>query len=182
MKILIKRSLMIKTTLIAILFSVLFTATPGFSQTTESGESESQQAIEEAPKVIEQPAYEYYYWPEEDLNNFDLSTMGSGKSGSTLGDKSKRTSNIEANSYLKSQKENQQEKTDSEEGTESTKKSSEPLYVEPVEKPSAQSPSGNPIYEWKDENGTLHMTNDLGKVPPEYQNQFFESEPEGPGQ
>lgn len=171
-----------KICLTAIILTFLLTATVGFTQTTESGESESQEALEQAPKVIEQPAYEYYYWPEEDLNNFDLSTMGSGKSGSTLGDKSKRTSNVEANEYLKSRKEERQEKTDSKEDTESAKKSSEPLYVEPVEKPLTNSPSGKPIYEWKDENGTLHMTNDLGKVPTEYQNQFFESETQDSGQ
>jgi len=175
-------SLRIKTfTLIAILLSVLFTATQGFAQTIESDETESQKELEEAPKVIEQPAYEYYYWPEEDLNSFGLSTMGKNKSGSTLGDKSQRTSNIEANAYLKSKKENQQNNADDMEKSETRKEPSEPLYVEPVEKPHAQPPSGKPIYEWKDENGTLHMSNDLGKVPTEYQNQFYESEPEGSG-
>ena len=160
---------------------MLFTAPPGFTQTTESGETESQKAIDESPIVIEQPAYEYYYWPEEDLNNFSLSTMGQGKSGSTLGDKSQRTSNIEANSYLKSKKENKENKdnADSLEKTETGKEPSEPLYVEPVDKPRASSPSRKPIYEWKDEDGTLHITNDLGKVPPEYQNQFYESEGSG---
>ena len=70
----------------------------------EQVETESEEAIEQAPVVIEQPAYEYFYWPEEDLNNFGLSTMGEGKSGSTLGTSSGRTSNIEANEYLRSKK------------------------------------------------------------------------------
>ncbi len=107
--------------------------------------------------------------------------MGNGKSGSTLGEKTRRTSNIEANAYLKSKKENK-ENADSEENTEAGTESREPLYVEPVAQPRAHSASEKPIYEWTDENGTLHITNDLGQVPPEYQNQFYESEPQDSGQ
>lgn len=108
--------------------------------------------------------------------------MGEGKSGSTLGDKSKRTSNIEVNSYLKSKREEQQDKPEDTESSDATKEPSEPQYIEPVEKTNVNTPSGKPIYEWKDENGTLHISNDLGNVPPEYQNQFFESESQEPDQ
>jgi hypothetical protein len=183
MKMFTTESLKIKTfTLAVILFTVLFTAVPDFAQTTESAETtESQKAIEEAPRVVEQPAYEYYYWPEEDLNNFGLSTMGNGKSGSTLGEKTRRTSNIEANAYFKSRKENN-DNAGNEDQPEDSKESNEPTYIEPVAQPRAHSASEKPIYEWTDENGTIHITNDLGQVPPEYQNQFYESEPQDSGQ
>ena len=108
--------------------------------------------------------------------------MGEGKSGSTLGDKSKRTSNIEVNSYLKSKKEEQQDEPGDIESSDTAKEPSKPRYIEPVEKTKVNTPSGKPIYEWKDENGTLHISNDLGTVPTEYQNQFYESESEGTGQ
>lgn len=166
------------TLFFTIFFIAGFHSYTSFGQTAESPETQSEEALEEAPKVIEQPAYEYFYWPEEDLNNFGLSTMGQGKSGSTLGEKSRRTSNVEANAYLKSSKEDKAETIDN---TVPAKKPVEPIYTEPVEKPSAHPASDKPIYEWRDENGTLHMTNDLGKVPPEYQDQIYETINEEPG-
>lgn len=146
----------------------------------EQQEPSSEEAIEQAPRIIEEPAYEYFYWPEEDLNNFGLSTMGEGKSGSTLGSTTGRTSNIEANEYLRSKKEAQnkteaQEDNTSEAITPSGRE--EPSY--PVsEEQSSRAPSDSPIYEWRDEDGNLHITNDLGKVPPEYQDQLYEAKPE----
>lgn len=154
------------------------------AQAQESDESASEEAIEQAPRVIEEPAYEYFYWPEEDLNNFGLSTMGEGKSGSTLGTSSGRTSNVEANEYLRSKKDAQKKAEDSEEDKPKNVRPAEqeePIY-QASEVPSSRTPSDNPIYEWRDEDGNLHMTNELGKVPPEYQNQFFEERPGTPRQ
>ena len=157
-------------------------APQGFTQT---GESVGEASGTEAPIAIEQPAYKYYYWPEEDLNNFSLSTMGDGKSGSTLGQDTKRRSNLEVNPSLKSKKENyikSENREEEGEKQEADTESTQPLYIEPADKPRAHGPSGNPIYEWKDEDGTIHITNVLGNVPLEYQKDFFESESGETGQ
>ena len=165
--------------IVCISFIALFFPVPdGRSQTNDPSETPGEEAIDQAPKTIEQPAYEYYYWPEEDLNNFGLSTIGEGKSGSTLGDKSKRTSNIEANEYLRSAKENR-ENTGEQEKEESQNEQAEPLIVEPVERSISGAPSDRPMYEWKDKDGNLHITNDLGKVPQEYQDQVYEARDTG---
>ena len=153
---------------------------PVFAQTGESG---SEEAIEQAHKVIQEPVYEYYYWPEEDLNNFGLSTLGEGKSGSTLGDKSKRTSNVEANEYLKSRKDERQKRKAETQKPEESKRTAgqNGPDEEALAPPESAVPSGKPIYEWRDEDGTLHITNDLGNIPPEYQDQLYESTNEEPG-
>ena len=150
----------------------------------ESGESGSEEDVQQAPRIIEEPAYEYFYWPEEDLNNFGLSTMGKGKSGSTLGSSTGRTSNVEANEYLRSKKEARKKIEAQEDNNgENVRPSAQeqPLY-QASELQSSKSPSDNPIYEWRDENGNLHITNDLGKVPPEYQDQVYENRPGVPRQ
>lgn len=108
--------------------------------------------------------------------------MGEGGSGSTLGTKSGRTSNIEANEYLRSKKENRQEKKAEAENTEDSGPIDEPFNEEAPQTQSSYAPSGKPIYEWRDENGTLHISNDLGNVPPEYQDQLFEAQTEDSGE
>lgn len=170
-----------KITLLALLLISIFPLL--IAQAQESGESQSEEAIQEAPVVIQEPAYEYFYWPEEDLNNFGLSTMGEGKSGSTLGTSTGRTSNIEANEYLRNSKEARNKaKAQDEMKPESVKPTEQQDIYEAPQPASSKTPSGNPIYEWRDEDGNLHMTNELGKVPPEYQDQFFEENPGAPRQ
>jgi len=164
--------------IVTFLFSAQFTAAQGFAQSEESADTQGEASGAEAPVVIEQPAYEYYYWPEEDLNNFGLSTMGDGKSGSTLGQDTQRKSNIEVNSSLRSKKENEKMPENGEESEADTKQA-KPLYTEPADKPSSHSASGNPIYQWKDEEGNIHVTNELGKVPLEYQKEVLESQAGG---
>ena len=107
--------------------------------------------------------------------------MGEGKSGSTLGTRSGRTSNVEANEYLRSKKENREKKEADAEKPQEISPADQP-YEEVSETLSTSSPSGKPMYEWRDENGTLHISNDLGNVPPEYQDQLFEAQTESSGE
>ena len=37
------------------------------------------------------------------------------------------------------------------------------------------------LYRWKDKNGVIHVTNNLGSVPPEYQNQIMKESEKGKG-
>ncbi len=167
--------------IVTFLFSAQFTAPQGFTQTEQPVETQGEASGAQVPIPVEQPAYEYYYWPEEDLNNFGLSTMGDGKSGSTLGQDTKRRSNLEVNAPLKSKK-RKGENADNLAETEDGQESNEPLYTEPLNEPRAHEPSGKAMYEWQDEDGTIHITNNLGSVPLEYQKDFFESQDPDTGQ
>lgn len=121
-----------------------------------------------APVVIEEEPYEYYYWPDEDLDNFGLSSMGRG---TTMGKTPERKSNLEANPV---------------------KPGPTPAPEDEEEVPPGESPgagtaaepdagrqtgaSGAAFYKWVDDKGELHITNNIGEVPLEYQRQIYRQE------
>lgn len=155
---------------LAVLASLLCAAYEGKAQ---SEEGETAPAEQQKPVVIEQPAYEYFYWPDEDLNNFGLSSMGGGKRGTTMGSESERKSNIEVNASLKSRKE---KASDSEEAPQPGAAVEETGNPEPYESTSEVRPpaSKSRMYEWVDDKGVTHFTNNIGDVPVEYQQQYLE--------
>lgn len=167
-----------------IFLSLLFLSPCVFAQSEEQDvaggdETETQTSPDASEPIIniqEQP-YKYYYWPEEDLNNFGLSSMGNGKGGTSLGRSSERKSNLEVNAPREPEEE-QRDGAESKEdaGSEPDSVTAPDYGYETTGAPedtSASPASRNPIYKWVDDKGTLHITNNLGDVPPEYQQDYY---------
>jgi hypothetical protein len=124
-----------------------------------------------APVVIEEEPYEYYYWPDENLNNFGLSSMGEG---TTMGKTPQRKSNLEVNPA-------KPKPTPAPEDEEETPPDESPdaAAVGPstgAEAGRQTGGSGAAFYKWVDDKGNLHYTNNLGEVPLEYQQQIYRQE------
>lgn len=128
------------------------------------------------PVIVPQRPYEYYYWPEENLDNFGLSTLGQGQGGSTLGRSLNRKSNIEVNAPKKPAEEEDTKNGEAGEATDTE------LY--PPDEPGltddsifgaepVPSPKESEFYEWVDEKGNVHITNNLGDVPPGQQEEVY---------
>lgn len=157
-------------------------AYPSFAQygDTESGgeETEPQEGNQSPggggsePVIIRQQPYEYYYWPEENLDSFGLSTLGQGQGGSTLGRSLNRKSNIEVNAPK--EPEEGEEAGKEEPGEEDT---GTELY--PPDEPDYEGgpppsvPKESEFYEWVDDKGNVHITNNPGDVPPDKQEEIY---------
>lgn len=123
------------------------------------------------------------YFPQKDLNNFELSTLGGKglgerKEGSTLGGGTKQKSNAEVN---KPKEKNETEGAAAQAGTESgvetntatagTGETSQVNSNESTETLSTPLNKSSGLYTWKDRNGVVHVTNNMGSVPAEYREQ-----------
>ena len=151
------------------------------TQTTPSGQTADPN---NPPVDIRQQPYEYYYWPEENLDNFGLSTLGSGEGGSTLGRTLKRKSNIEVNSPKEPEKDAQGTDGGPEGGDNGTAlfppEEGDIDSGTVVEEEAPQSsPSESPIYEWVDDKGNIHITNNIGDVPLKYQQEIYKQKNTG---
>jgi hypothetical protein len=173
---LIKIENILKVTITLLLFLILSPQLITFAQTVDEEPVTQPPPIEpQGPEVIQErqePPW-FYYWPQENLNPYGLSTMGEDKgsdddSGSTLGRSTKRPSNLEVNapsSRLQDQEPGEkqdlatQEEVDSNEGYEN--------IIDEIT-PSANEPRGQ-IYTYRDEKGVLHVTNNITSIPPQYQ-------------
>jgi len=147
------------------------------------------QSTAPAPDTAETPPDfpEYIVTPREDLNPYDLSTMEKNEDmdyregAGTLGTTEKRSGNIEINEALKQRKEEREKAKQKEIEDEQKKAGPEAIVGQPdngqgveVSGPSAAGDLSSPgvragLFTWTDENGVLHVTNDLGQVPMEYQ-------------
>ncbi len=151
---------------------------PGGDQTQPQEGAQSSEQTASEPVVIPEQPYEYYYWPEEDLDNFGLSTLGQGQGGSTLGRGLQRKSNIEVNSPKGPPQavEDAEGKSGDEGGDtglfppEETGDDGTAVNEAPPAGPKKESE----FYEWVDEKGNVHITNNIGDVPPEYQKEIYE--------
>lgn len=125
----------------------------------------------EAPVVIEEEPYEYYYWPDEDLDNFGLSSMGEG---TTMGKTPQRKSNLEVNPA----KPKPTPLPEDEEETPPDESTGAAAGVTPPEAGAGRQTgdSGAAFYRWVDDKGNLHITNNIGEVPLEYQQQIYRQE------
>ena len=158
---------------------------PGGGQTQPQEGAESPEQTASEPVVIPEQPYEYYYWPEEDLDNFGLSTLGQGQGGSTLGRGLQRKSNIEVNSPKGPPQavEDAEGKSGDEDGDtdlfppEETGDDGTAVNEAPPAGPKKESE----FYEWVDEKGNVHITNNIGDVPLEYQKEIYDRKavPEG---
>jgi len=157
-------------------------------QSSEAQNSPASPPAAQTPDVIQPPPDfpDYIVTPREDLNNFDLSTLSESEDidyrdgVGTLGTAEKRNTNIEVNAELKRkrmEREKAAKKPDKE------KKPGAREGHQPVDSPSIGQSSNEEfspgvkrgLFMWKDENGVLHATNDLGYVPIEYQMQALEN-------
>jgi hypothetical protein len=179
-----QKSLMI---IMSILFVSLFMTNVTRSQTTSGGtgvvspSSELPSSGTTTPDVFPgAPNFpDYMVYPREDLNPFEMSTMGDSTEGdfrkdlSTFGTSSERPSNIEVNSAL----ERKPEEENVNQGDESSTEKFTEAVVEPQSSVGTPStfPIGKPsnLYTWTDDEGVLHVTNDLGSVPKDYQEQVI---------
>jgi len=134
------------------------------SQNTEPS-TETQELIE-----IKQPVFRWFYWPDEEPQNFDLSTMGHGNSGTTIGEKTSRKSNLEVNTMGNRQEDNQDNNSEGPKSDESDPNmDTDSQFEEPDTVKSSRKPSSNPLIKWVDEDGNIHITNKPGNVPQDKQ-------------
>jgi hypothetical protein len=161
-----------------------------FSQSTSGGtgivspDAPPPSGGSQTPDVLQgQPDFpDYIVAPRDNLNPFGLSTMSGSKdvdyrdSAGTLGTTTKRPSNIEVNSP---------KEQIPEEGADESNQGSEDSFIEAdiVNQPPSTSRKlkQESIYRWTDEEGILHITNDLGTVPPKYQEQAVRQSITGQG-
>lgn len=125
------------------------------------------------PVTVHQQPYEYYYWPEENLDNFGLSTLGQGQGGSTLGKSLKRKSNIEVNSPKEPAEDENGEPGEGETNTKLLPPDDSGYIDESLTRGPPSVPSESEFYEWVDEEGNVHITNNLGDVPPQYREEIY---------
>ena len=152
-------------------------AEPGEDQTQPQEGAQNQEQTPSEPVIVPEQPYEYYYWPEEDLDNFGLSTLGQGQGGSTLGRGLQRKSNIEVNTP----KEPPKGEEDADGGPEDADEDTDLFPPEETgddgvsvnEAPPA-GPKESEFYEWVDEKGNVHITNNIGDVPLEYQKEIYD--------
>lgn len=173
----------IKLVIYPIVMSIIFLTSGAIAQTEEpespGNRTETQTSTDPSEPIIdiEEQPYKYYYWPDEDLNNFGLSSMGSGQGGTTLGRSSERKSNLEINPRGKPEPEKEDDQQVSEEEDENAETILSAPTTEETETGSDYStsnpPSDSPIYKWVDNEGNLHITNNIGDVPLKYQEDYY---------
>jgi hypothetical protein len=156
-----------------VIIAALYFSLSGYvlSQSTE-GAPDGGSAVNQQPTVIqgESDAPWYYYWPDENLNPFGMSTLGNDEGGSTFGKGTQRRSNLQVNPPLEDQSQDKGNVDDA----------SNDIPVEetlsPQESISVRSPSTGgkkgPMYKWVDDKGVIQVTNDLGSVPTKYLDQI----------
>lgn len=184
---------MIKQTLFFSLFIIvaaIYTPINSLSQSTSGGtgvvspNAQPPSGGSQTPDVLQgQPDFpDYIVAPRDNLNSFGLSTMSGSKdveyrdSVGTLGTTTKRPSNVEVN---------RPKEQIPEEGAEEKNQGSEDSFIQAdiVNQPPSTSRKDKQasIYRWTDEDGVLHVTNDLGTVPPKYQEQAVRQSSTGQG-
>ncbi|HLE26274.1 MAG TPA: DUF4124 domain-containing protein [Thermodesulfobacteriota bacterium] len=143
----------------------------------------------QAPNVIQdQPNYPYIdnsgrVYPYEDLNPFGLSTLGPGDDeynteGSTLGTDIKRKSNLEVNQPRERKQPEATNEGETVSGGEETAVEGGEEAVEVIPEESSEVLTPSPLgktsgfYKWVDKDGVLHVTDNPGSIPQEYQGQL----------
>ena len=159
-----------------------------FPLSSEAQDAPASPPSAQTPDVVQPPPDfpDYIVTPREDLNNFGLSTMSESEDidyrdgVGTLGTTEKRESNLEVNAELKRKR---MEREKARNKSEEQSKPAPPKGSQGANSPpSIQKIDDNlspgvkrGLFMWRDENGVLHATNDLGHVPVEYQMQALEN-------
>lgn len=164
------------------ILAFVFCATHAFTQTDGTGQ-QAPQPVPPSQSQTEQPSDypEYIVRPKEDLNPFGKSSIGESTTGSeyregagTLGTTQQRPSNLDINKQLK-----EKGKKKAGESVESAEPSETEVEIDydtayPTGRTTdvKKQPSKTGIYRWTDDEGVIHVTNDLGSIPPKYMNQI----------
>ena len=141
-----------------VLISIVLICSVGVLYSQETGGGESEQAPW------------FYYWPQEDADNFNLSTMDSSSLEPTQRSSSLNTRGTDRRS-------NQEVNRPREEGQKGSEVDTSAVdeYIAEVESINKQGTagqgSGSNIYNWVDANGEVHVTNNPDSIPPEYRDQ-----------
>ena len=133
-----------KTLICSIILILLFCmSTSGFSQVATQPE---------------QPPW-FFYWPTEDPDNFQLSGLGS--SSLSGANSFQRRSNAEVNKRAEQEEENIADpSTPIDVDTEITGKEID-----------SRPASGSSMVKWVDDEGVVHVTNNIGSIPEKYRDQ-----------
>jgi hypothetical protein len=152
-----------------VIIAAVFFSLSGYvlSQSTE-GAPDGGSAVNQPPAVIqgESDAPWYYYWPDENLNPFGMSTLGTEGGGSTFGKSTERPSNLQVNPAMQDLQ--NQENFDNVTNKVPLEDTLSPQESISISAPSSTGAKKGPIYKWVDENGVIQVTNDLGSVPTKY--------------
>ncbi|MER3446633.1 MAG: hypothetical protein C4291_07200 [Candidatus Dadabacteria bacterium] len=150
----------------------------GAEVTSPTSQTPSQGNASQSGQFVNPP-----YFPQKDLNPFELSTLGGRnlgerKEGSTLGIGTKQKSNVEVN---KPREKKESEESATQGGAESgtganttaagAEETTQANPNESTEVPSNPLNKSSGLYTWKDKNGVVHVTNNIGSIPAEYQEQ-----------
>jgi hypothetical protein len=159
-----------------VMITALYFSFSGYvlSQSTEgtpdggSGSNQPPTGGSQQPAVIqgESDAPWYYYWPDENLNPFGMSTLGTEGGGSTFGKSTERPSNLQVNPAMQDLQ--NQENFDNVTNKVPLEDTLSPQESISISAPSSTGAKKGPIYKWVDENGVIQVTNDLGSVPTKY--------------
>ncbi len=131
-----------------------------------------------------QPAPEfpdYIVRPSEDLNPYGLSSLGTTTEDGAINDPSgslgtkttNRPSNREVNESIKDKK---QQKTEQKNAQQVKQQSSDTVVEEEViqynEVSTSRPKNSKGMIKWVDNEGIVHITNNIGSVPPQYRDQL----------
>ncbi|GEM_PF-1518979 len=165
--------------------------TEATSSTSQTPSQETQMPPQETGVLQSPPNYPMIdqsgrVYPQENLDPFGLSTLGGStdfgerKGVGTLGVKIKQKTNAEVN---KPKEKKETGGTAAQGGTESgleantaaagTEETTQINPSEPMEPLSTSLNKSSGLYTWKDKNGVVHVTNNMGSVPAEYREQMI---------
>jgi len=100
----------------------------------------------------------YYYWPSENADNFQYSELGNSSLSSRNG--LQRSSNIDVN------------KQEAEEKSSIKQPDTNADLAEPTVNVSSRPANSTPLIKWVDDEGVVHVTNNLNSVPDKYKDQL----------
>ena len=121
--------------------------------------------------------------PREDLNQFENSTLRERSTNfrqgqSTLNPSTTRKSNAEVNADIEKSREERNNALEEEKTTVQTTTEEKPTAQDDknsVKGTSDFSSGSSTLFRWTDKDGNLHVTDNLGSVPPEYRDQAYNS-------
>ncbi len=113
--------------------------------------------------------------PREDLDLFENSSLNGQ---STLTPKIIRKSNVEVNAEIEKSRDERNNALEEEKAAVKTATEEKPTAQDDknsVNGTSDSSSGSSTLFRWTDKDGNLHVTDNLGSVPPEYRDQAYKS-------
>ncbi len=131
----------------------------------------------QAPSPLDFP--QFIITPSEDLNQFENTRLKETKTEfrhgqSTLTPKIIRKSNVEVNAELEKRRAERLEALEKE-NAEDEQNTNTQDSAGSADNTNFNAPGTSELFRWTDKDGILHVTDDLGSVPPEYRDQAYNS-------